>query len=288
MKQLLTLAVTSLLATTAFADPIHSAVWNGDLEGVQAELDNGVDVDEKDDLWGRTPLHIAAEEGHKEIAELLIAAGADVNAKDSVGFTPLHEAAFYGQNEIAELLIAKGADVNAKDDSQSSHYVGTPLNCAAWEGHKEIAELLIAAGADVNAKAQADSTPLDFSNMNKHPKTADLLRKHGGKTKTLTLTSIDGNWGITGISNESYTYQIGSKNEVKDGFVTWEREGVPHPIVEENGTYYLYKGTPYEGTLTPDSISTDTLTWIFSGIGTATWTRTITISSREELKAKGK
>ena len=89
MKHLLTLAVTSLLATTAFADPIHSAVWNGDLEGVQAELDNGVDVDEKDDLWGRTPLHIAAEEGHKEIAELLIANGADVNAKTDYGETPL-------------------------------------------------------------------------------------------------------------------------------------------------------------------------------------------------------
>ena len=157
MKHLLTLAVTSLLATTAFADPIHSAVWNGDLEGVQAELDNGVDVDEKDDLWGRTPLHIAAEEGHKEIAELLIAKGADVNAKDSVGFTPLHEAAFYGQNEIAELLIAKGADVNAKDDN----FVGTPLNRAAWKGHKEVVELLIDNGADVNAKSDwFERTPL--------------------------------------------------------------------------------------------------------------------------------
>ena len=115
MKHLLTLAVTSLLATTAFADPIHSAVWNCDLEGVQAELDNGVDVDEKDDLWGRTPLHIAAEEGHKEVVELLIDNGADVNAKNDGGYTPLHYAAFNGHKEIAELLIAKGADVNAKD-----------------------------------------------------------------------------------------------------------------------------------------------------------------------------
>ena len=184
MKHLLTLAVTSLLATTAFADPIHSAVWNGDLEGVQAELDNGVDVDEKDDLWGRTPLHIAAEEGHKEIAELLIAKGADVNAKDSVGFTPLHEAAFYGQNEIAELLIAKGADVNAKDDN----FVGTPLHRAAYYGQKEIAELLIASGADVDAKVVGSGphkgkTPLDAANETNHPEIADLLRKHGGKTK---------------------------------------------------------------------------------------------------------
>ena len=113
MKHLLTLAVTSLLATTAFADPIHSAVWNGDLEGVQAELDNGVDVDEKDDLWGRTPLHIAAEEGHKEIAELLIAKGADVNAKlvgggPHKGKTPLDAANETNHPETADLLRKHG------------------------------------------------------------------------------------------------------------------------------------------------------------------------------------
>ena len=46
MKHLLItiIAVTSLLATTAFADPIHDAAWDGDLAGVQAELDKGVDV----------------------------------------------------------------------------------------------------------------------------------------------------------------------------------------------------------------------------------------------------
>ena len=41
---LLTLTIASLLATTAFADPIHDAAKTGDLAGVQAELDKGVDV----------------------------------------------------------------------------------------------------------------------------------------------------------------------------------------------------------------------------------------------------
>ena len=154
MKQLLTLAVTSLLATTAFADPIHSAVWNGALEGVQAELDNGVDVDEKDDLWGRTPLHIAAEEGHKEVVELLIDNGADVNAKsDWFERTPLHDAIWEGRKEVVELLIDKGADVNAKTDDP---FGWTPLHIAAEFSRggvgKEIAELLIEKGANVNAK----------------------------------------------------------------------------------------------------------------------------------------
>ncbi|MDP6679999.1 MAG: ankyrin repeat domain-containing protein, partial [Verrucomicrobiota bacterium] len=53
---------------------------------------------------------------------------------------------------------------------------------AARYGHKEIAELLIAEGADVNAKDNRGVTPLDWAILLKKTATADLLRKHGGKT----------------------------------------------------------------------------------------------------------
>ena len=46
-----------------------------------------------EDGWEWTPLHLAASWGHKEIAELLIANGAYVNAKDKEGKTPLYHAA---------------------------------------------------------------------------------------------------------------------------------------------------------------------------------------------------
>ena len=85
----------------------------------------------------------------------------------------MHLAAIYDHKEIAELLIAEGADVNAKTD-----YEETPLHLAAFDGHKEIAELLIAGGADVNAMNGIGETPLDLATN----ETADLLRKHGGKT----------------------------------------------------------------------------------------------------------
>ena len=49
-------------------------------------------------------------------------------------------------------------------------------------GNKEVAELLIAKGADVNAKVAYGETPLDKAIERDHPETADLLRKHGGKT----------------------------------------------------------------------------------------------------------
>ncbi len=56
------------------------------------------------------------------------------------------------------------------------------MDSATQNGHKEIVELLVVNGADVNAKGEKGKTPLDWAIYFKHPETADLLRKHGGKT----------------------------------------------------------------------------------------------------------
>ena len=126
-------------------------------------------------------IHDAADKGNIEAVKQHLAAGADVNAKDEDGYTPLNFAAQQGHKEVVELLIAKGADVNAK-----GYYGRTPLQRAAWFGRKEIVGLLIAKGADVNAKIEGGRhkgiTPLDSAIRLRHPETADLLRKHGGKT----------------------------------------------------------------------------------------------------------
>jgi ankyrin repeat protein len=182
-----------------YGSALFNAVNKGNIEAVELLIAKGVDVDAKDDRFiGQTPLHRAAWKSYKEIVELLIAAGADVNAKDIIGLTPLHAAARSGydeahltrearrilptgRKEIAELLIAKGADMNAKLNNGWA-----PLHDAAMLGHKEVVELLIAKGADVNAKAVDGETPLDRATMPDSQfnttETADLLRKHGGKT----------------------------------------------------------------------------------------------------------
>ena len=166
---------------------IHEAAKKGNIEAVKQHIAAGTDVNAQKMGVGNTPLHNATFLGHKEIVELLIAKGADLNAKDRSGSTPLRSAAIYDHKEIAEILIAEGADVNAKNQLGR-----TSLHAAASWGHKEVAELLIDNGADVNAKDFENRTPLDWAEEVEDwhspedeaakKETADLLRKHGGKT----------------------------------------------------------------------------------------------------------
>jgi hypothetical protein len=86
------------------------------------------------------------------------------------------DAAFKGNIEAVKQHLAAGTDVNAQN--LNGFY---PLTSAASWGHNEIVELLIAKGADVNVKSRG-KTPLDWAIKQLHPETADLLRKHGGKT----------------------------------------------------------------------------------------------------------
>ena len=97
----------AIILAASFTDPIHDAASNGNLAGVQAELDKGVDVNLKTNI-GVTPLHRAAFAGHKEVIELLIAKGADVNAQGITGGTPLDSAVGEDHTETADLLRKHG------------------------------------------------------------------------------------------------------------------------------------------------------------------------------------
>ena len=119
-------------------------------------------------------LHRAAEEGDIEAVKKHLAAGANKNVRAGKWRDPpLHRAAFWGFPEVVELLINNEVDVNAKDK-----YGCTPLHDAAEYSHLEIAEMLINRAPDMNALDNNGDTPFDLANG----ETADLIRKHGGKT----------------------------------------------------------------------------------------------------------
>ena len=108
----------------------------------------GAEVNAKD-KDGSPPLDLAKP--YPEIADLIRKHGGKIGTEDSI-----HLAALKGNIEAVKQHLAAGADVNAKGGIGG----GTPLNIAATHGHKEIAELLIAEGADVNAKDENGWTPL--------------------------------------------------------------------------------------------------------------------------------
>jgi hypothetical protein len=98
---------------------IHHAAATGNIETVKKHLAAGKDVNSK--LGGRSLLHYAiSSRGRKEIVELLISKGANLHSKDVFGVTPLHLAALSGQTEIAEILIEKGANINERNNEGES------------------------------------------------------------------------------------------------------------------------------------------------------------------------
>jgi ankyrin repeat protein len=83
---------------------------------------------------GDVPLHIAAQEGHVEVAYWLLMEGADCRVANQFGDTPLHYAARWGHAEVARLLVKGGASVKARNGMG-----WTPLHHAASYGHAELA-----------------------------------------------------------------------------------------------------------------------------------------------------
>ena len=90
-----------------FKGTLHKACEKGDIEAVKQHLPAGTDVNAKDG-GGLTPLHNTYSEGHKAVAELLIAEGADVNEIGNLLNTPLDLAIIIKKTETADLLRKYG------------------------------------------------------------------------------------------------------------------------------------------------------------------------------------
>jgi ankyrin repeat protein len=97
--------------------PIHDAARIGKRADVEKILkENPAARDLKSEL-GSTPLHYAALNEDAGPLKALIAAGANVNARDKEGNTPLHMAAYATRKEHVQALLQAGADPNAKTEA---------------------------------------------------------------------------------------------------------------------------------------------------------------------------
>ena len=144
--------VTHEFSTSSEAEiALVEAARNGNLARVQELLNLGIDLDRP--ISHGTALAHAAGQGHKEIVELLIGRGADIEGGN--GLSPLSCAARKGRDELVRLLIARGADIEADTGGP-----GTALFQASAEGHLSTVRLLLDLGATVDAKTEKRATPL--------------------------------------------------------------------------------------------------------------------------------
>lgn len=162
---------------------LHLAARGGHKEIVELLLSKGANVNEKvDNSGGVTALHYAAQEGHKEIVELLLSKGADVNAKTkNRKYTPLHLAVGRNTHLLREFRRA----LESISDSEAKAKLQAQLDAELkkLEQLNGLVELLIAQGAEVNAENVHGRTPLDMAVENELREIVELLRKHGGKTR---------------------------------------------------------------------------------------------------------
>ncbi|HKS25848.1 MAG TPA: ankyrin repeat domain-containing protein [Thermoanaerobaculia bacterium] len=130
--------------------------------------------------FGWTPLHLAAFAGNVANAELLIAKGADVNARAETKFrnTPLQAALLSGQYATAKLLLDHGADALVR---QARGF--TPMHEAAELGRQDLIQLLLDHGAELNSRSDSGETPLSEAIRGKHDALAAWMKEKGAKVE---------------------------------------------------------------------------------------------------------
>lgn len=180
--------VPLLLVGGGWSDaPVADAAARGDLEAVRRLLREGADVNAPHGD-GMTALHWAAERGDAELADVLLYAGARVDAGTRIGhYTPLHLASRGAGATVVEVLLDAGSDPNASTTNSGA----TPLHLAAATGDPAVVAVLVDAGADVNGREGAwGQTPLIFAAASNRVAAMEVLLGAGADL-SLAAWSVD-------------------------------------------------------------------------------------------------
>ncbi|HEU5227290.1 MAG TPA: sigma-70 family RNA polymerase sigma factor [Ktedonobacteraceae bacterium] len=116
---------------------------------------------------GYTALHEAAAYGHTALVDLLLAFGANINARTGNGITPLRMAVLYNHVDVVERLLAHGADASGE------------LCRAAMRDYREIVQLLLASNVEVNAQGRSGRTALHWAALKGYSELVQLLLRYG-------------------------------------------------------------------------------------------------------------
>lgn len=119
-----------------------------------------------------TALGIVTFSGKKDLTELLIKNGANVNFQDAFGVAPLHGASRTNQLEVIKLLVENKADVNLPTTTGKE----TPLHYAARYNNPDVVKFLLEKGANKEAKDASGTTPYEAAKKENAEKVIPLLK----------------------------------------------------------------------------------------------------------------
>lgn len=159
---------------------IHVLCGTCDVETLELLIALGAEVDARD-KDGSTPLHLTAHVGKVANFERLIVNGASVAIKDKAGFTVLHHAACSGKVKLLQLLRARGVALDAADKDGD-----TPLYISAMEGKVQFVKALLEAGARVDSPNKTSWTALHAAANKGHADVVRLLLAAGAKPNAKT------------------------------------------------------------------------------------------------------
>ncbi|KAF0713135.1 Aste57867_4499 [Aphanomyces stellatus] len=231
-------------------DPIFKAAKKNRRKIVEILLKSikEIDLTQTRNLEGMMPLHIAAMNGSNEICELLIAAGAPVDAFDEQGLSPLHHAAQNGHRRVAEILLAAGANI----DLQTEHEGSTPLHLAVaneewYVDTRPVVELLLRNDAALDIHDNEEQSIVDVAikeELGELVTSEEEFRNdypvhrmaRDGKLADLEAWIAETSAAGGGTSEEDSNGQLEWKGQFQQGG-EWSDTAFKSKILRVNGTY---------------------------------------------------
>ena len=156
-KPVVTAGVTPPHVNAAGQSQLWIAASVGDVAKVRSLLaaSGGAQLVDLQDKYGSSPLYAACHQGHTEVVQTLVAAGAKVDLWAKDGASPLFVACQGGHTEVVCTLLSAGAKVDLQRNCGD-----TPLFMACQRGHTQVVRALLSAGARANLQDKGGGSPL--------------------------------------------------------------------------------------------------------------------------------